>query len=216
MYDGVDAVKYVLEHNVPGAFVESGVYDGHQQVIWCFSLMMSDKSDREIWMYDTFAGLVEPSKYDRTVAGATLYTMSAEEVAQEWKRNATGDAIGGSSWCMCPLDNVRANITATGYPPTLLRFNVGDVRHTLAEPLQPNAAPDKIAILRLDTDWYESTCAELSALYPRLVSGGILILDDYHHWDGQRRAADEYFDKMGIDKSSLVRIDAKTAAMIKP
>jgi hypothetical protein len=88
--------------------LEQGVHHG---------LLTNGKPDREIWMYDTFAGLVEPSQFDHTVAGATLYTMSAEEVAQEWKRNATGDAIGGSSWCMCPLDNVRANITATGYPP---------------------------------------------------------------------------------------------------
>jgi len=57
----------------------------------------------------------------------------------------------------------------------------------------PDRAPMEIALLRLDTDWYASTKHELETLYPRLVSGGVLMLDDYGHWTGCRKAVDEYF-----------------------
>lgn len=55
--------------------------------------------------------------------------------------------------------------------------------------------PDKIALLRLDTDFYESTAHELRYLYPRLTLGGVLICDDYNFWEGARKAIDDYFEK---------------------
>ena len=66
----------------------------------------------------------------------------------------------------------------------------GDVAETL---LESKNLPEKIAILRLDTDWYESTRIELERLYPLLEPGGVLIIDDYGHFDGARKAVDEYF-----------------------
>ena len=68
----------------------------------------------------------------------------------------------------------------------------GPVEKTL---LDEKNLPKKISILRLDTDWYRSTKVELEILYPRLVSGGILIIDDYGHWQGARKAVDEFFNK---------------------
>ncbi len=70
----------------------------------------------------------------------------------------------------------------------------------------PERAPEQIALLRLDTDWYESTRHELHHLFPRLVSGGVLIVDDYGHWKGARQAVDEYLDSTGI-RLLLCRID---------
>ena len=70
----------------------------------------------------------------------------------------------------------------------------------------PEQAPSRIALLRLDTDWYESTRHELIHLYPRLSQGGVLIVDDYGHWDGCRLAVDEYF-ATEADPVLLTRID---------
>jgi len=53
--------------------------------------------------------------------------------------------------------------------------------------------PEKIALLRLDTDWYESTKLEMNILYPKLIKNGVLLIDDYADWQGCKRAIDEYF-----------------------
>ncbi len=83
---------------------------------------------------------------------------------------------------------MSANLAATGYDAQRLHYVKGKVEDTI-----PSAAPEQIAILRLDTDWYASTRHELEHLYPRLARGGVLIIDDYGHWEGARRAVDEYF-----------------------
>jgi hypothetical protein len=75
--------------------------------------------------------------------------------------------------------------------------------------------PDQIAILRLDTDWYESSKFELEQLYNNVVKGGIIIFDDYYHWDGQRRATDEFFKSIGITPAYINIGNQKTAAIIK-
>ena len=75
--------------------------------------------------------------------------------------------------------------------------------------------PEKIAILRLYTDWYESSKYELEQMYDNVVTGGLIIFDDYYHWDGQRRATDEFFLTRNI-KYDFVNIgNHKTAAIIK-
>lgn len=89
----------------------------------------------------------------------------------------------------------------TGYPIERVRFVEGRVEDTL-----PVRVPDRISLLRLDTDWYESTRCELEHLFPKLVPGGVLIVDDYGHWEGCRRAVEEYFDENNIPML-LNRID---------
>ena len=69
-----------------------------------------------------------------------------------------------------------------------IEFIEGNVRETLTQ----LKLPQSIALLRLDTDFYDSTLIELQVLWPRLSIGGVLILDDYGHWDGARKAVDEY------------------------
>ena len=86
-------------------------------------------------------------------------------------------------------------------PTPGVEFVQGRVENTL-----PAAAPPEIAVLRLDTDWYESTRHELEHLYPRLVDGGVLIVDDYGYWQGARQAVDEYFGETG-EAILLNRID---------
>ena len=112
-------------------------------------------------------------------------------------------------WCYAPLDAVREAVLSSGYPSRKITFVKGRVEDTL-----PQAAPEKIAILRLDTDWYESTRHELETLYPRLVRGGVLILDDYGHWQGAKKAVDEYIEKNDL-KLFLSRTDYTGRVAIK-
>jgi len=113
-------------------------------------------------------------------------------------------------WAMAPLDRVRRNVLATGYPAERVHFIQGKVEDTL-----PANAPDRIALLRLDTDWYESTHHELTHLYPRLSPGGVLIIDDYGHWQGSRLAVDEFFAARAYTPL-LGRMDYTGRMMVKP
>ena len=118
-------------------------------------------------------------------------------------------------WAYSPMDEVRMNVSSIGYPSSRLRFVKGRVEHTV-----PRDAPEQISVLRLDTDWYESTRHELIHLYPRISIGGVLIIDDYGHWEGARRAVDEYLSEQNatillnrIDSTG--RIAVKTQSLIE-
>jgi O-methyltransferase len=99
------------------------------------------------------------------------------------------------------VEVVKKALETTGYQMEKIHFVKGMVEQTI-----PNSAPDKIALLRLDTDWYESTKHEMEHLFPRLSRGGVLIIDDYGHWQGARKAVDEYIKKNEI-RILLNRID---------
>ena len=86
------------------------------------------------------------------------------------------------------IDQVRETVLGSGYPESRVHLVAGPVEETI-----PGEAPSSIALMRLDTDWYESTKHELHHLYPRLQAAGVLLIDDYGHWEGARRAVDEYF-----------------------
>jgi hypothetical protein len=104
---------------------------------------------------------------------------------------------------------VKNNLYSTGYPRENIIFIKGKVEETI-----PAVIPDKIAILRLDTDWYESTYHELLHLFPRLSVHGVLILDDYGCLKGAKRATDTYFNEHGV-KVLLNRIDYSGRIAIK-
>jgi hypothetical protein len=106
-----------------------------------------------------------------------------------------------NSWHYVPVEEVRAAVLSTGYPAERVHMVEGKVEDTL-----PGAAPERIAVLRLDTDWYASTKHEMEQLYPRLSPGGVLILDDYGHYEGARQAVDEYFAEHG-GRPLLSRVD---------
>ena len=89
-----------------------------------------------------------------------------------------------------------------------IKFIEGEVEKTL---LYEENLPKKISILRLDTDFYSSTKKELEILYPRLVSGGVCIIDDYGYWKGARQAVDEYFG----DQKWLHVVDQTCRYLIK-
>ena len=220
--DGADAVKYIIENNIQGSLVECGVADGNFPHIWITELMKYGVTMRNIYLYDTFTGLTEPSEFDYTCKDAKIYTMDASTVKNIWKSQIIDSKTNG--WCYTPLNLVKNRLKITGYPPENIHYIVGDVMETLKI-----FVPEKIAILRLDTDWYESSKIELEMMYQNVVPGGVIIFDDYFHWDGQRRAVDDFFNKINNLVSSkpndnlvsskpndnIIKLDDKTGAMIK-
>lgn len=207
--DGAEAIKYILINNIEGAIVECGVESGNFQHIWINELMKNNTA-RDIYLYDTFAGLTEPGNYDYTCDNAVLYKMSKEDVYNEWKSKIINNNI--NNWCYTPLQQVQNRLNSTGYSQDKLHYIVGNVMETLSN---KNNIPKKIAILRLDTDWYESSKFELEQMYDNVVTGGIIIFDDYYHWDGQRRATDEYFQNRDMKYYFFNIGNGKTAAIIK-
>lgn len=173
------ACNYVVDNGVLGDFVEAGVWRGGHGLI-AGKVFQNCSSDRQVWMFDTFGGMTEPSSVDRE-------SNSGRIAIDHFKESQQPDH---NDWCYSALGEVKNNIEAALLDLDHFSFVIGDVEQTL---LDDANLPDKIAVLRLDTDWYASTLAELEVLYPRLSVGGVLILDDYGHWDGARLAVDEYF-----------------------
>jgi O-methyltransferase len=196
----VQAVQYVLTANIPGSIVECGVWRGGSMMAAAQVLQDCQISDRDLYLFDTYEGMVEPTEVDVNLS----HKIAFDEFAKRKINTASSD------WCHASLDEVRENIAKTGYDLNRIHFIKGKVEDTI-----PQAAPDTIALLRLDTDWFESTRHELIHLYPRLVSGGVLIIDDYGHWQGARKATDEFLAAEGIHLL-LNRIDYTGRICIKP
>lgn len=201
LYALFKAVEYVARSGIPGDLVECGVWRGGSVMMMALALERFGGVGRRLYCFDTFTGMPPPDPRDvhgkSGVPAAELLAM-ADKAAER------------SVWAIAPLDVVRGNLASTGYPPELITYCEGKVEDTL-----PEFAPEEIALLRLDTDWYESTRHELVHLYPRLAAGGVLIIDDYGYWRGARQATDEYFLQTR-HKMLLNRIDNTGRIGIKP
>ena len=174
------ACKYVVKNNIPGDFVECGVWRGGNSILAkkTFELLGSDK---RVYMFDTFEGMTEPTEFDNSIRTGTNAKQKYQDNLNEFH----------SEWCYASLQDVQNNVVASGIDLDSMKFIQGDVLKTLN--IETNL-PDEISVLRLDTDWYESTKKELEVLYPLLKTKGVLIIDDYGHWEGARKAVDEYFN----------------------
>jgi hypothetical protein len=187
----LEAVRYVIKASLPGDIVECGVWRGGTMMAVAQSLRNLGKMEKDLYLFDTFEGMPSPGESDVDFRGR----LAKKDFLT---RKRTDDT---SNWCYASLADVQSNLDSVGYVKSKIRYVVGKVEETL-----PDHAPGEISILRLDTDWYESTKHELVYLYPRLVKGGVLIIDDYGHWQGARKAVDEYFFDNGISLL-LNRID---------
>ena len=171
----VQAVRYVDRFKIPGALVECGVWRGGSSM--ALALSHSARS-REVFLYDTFEGMSEPTDLDVDLNGNPASQLLAAQLPNDH-----------SVWAVAALDIVRNNMVSTGYPQDKVQYVQGKVEDTI-----PATLPDQIAVLRLDTDWYQSTKHELKHLVPLVAPGGVLIIDDYGHWQGARRAVDEWLE----------------------
>jgi O-methyltransferase len=200
------AVEYILNAGLAGDLIECGVYQGRQILMMAETLKARGVLDRDIYLYDTFAGQIQPTVED--YKDNENPTASYEANLARWKK---GQITGASrAWKVATVEEVQRNVFLSGYPPERFHFIKGDVLSTL-----PNHLHDRIALLRLDTDWYESTKQELTHLYDRLVVGGVLIIDDYGRWRGCRKAVDEYFASLGARAPFLVRTSGSERVSVK-
>jgi hypothetical protein len=195
----IDAVDYITRNSILGSIVECGVWRGGSMMAAALALKSLDTQDRDLHLFDTFEGMTKPQDEDVDVLG--------NQAESTFAKMQTGD--NSSSWCLATLPDVQAAMASTGYDMRNVHFHKGRVEATI-----PDAAPSKIALLRLDTDWYDSTLHELEHLYPRLSPGGILILDDYRRWLGSRKATDEYVEAHA-PSLFLSRIDDTGAVAVK-
>jgi len=196
----IHAVKYVVQQKIPGDIVECGVWRGGSMVLIARTLRMLGETSRTLYLYDTFEGMPAPADRDRDLLG-----RAARDLLQAEPRQA-----GNTIWAYATLEDVRANLLATGYPPDRIVFVPGKVEATI-----PGTVPAGIALLRLDTDWYASTRHELQHLYPRLSRHGVLLIDDYGHWRGSRDATDEFLRTLP-HPLYLHRVDYTARLAIKP
>ena len=200
VYALIKAVEHVVDHSIAGAIVECGVWRGGSVMAAALTLQRSRAGDRDLYLFDTFQGMPPPADVDVDLGG-----------------NSGSDLLAGDRkdrrsilWAYAPEEEVRTNLASVGYESSRLHFVKGKVEETV-----PSEAPEQIALLRLDTDWYESTAHLLRHLYPRLERGGVLIVDDYGHWRGARRAVDGYFADAAT-RPLLVRVDYTGRVAIKP
>lgn len=185
----LNAVNYISEQQIPGNIAECGVWRGGSMMVVALTLLARGDTSRSLYLYDTYEGMSAPTGKDKSFDGAS----AAEQLA----RSKKDDAI----WCYASVEDVRKNLLSTGYPKDKIHFIKGKVEDTI-----PATLPGDLALLRLDTDWYESTLHELNQLYPLLHARGVMVIDDYGHWQGARKAVDEYFQKTG-ESIYLHRID---------
>lgn len=190
MFALYESVKYVVQAGIPGDFVECGVWKGGSVMVMLLTLA-NLKAERKIWLYDTFGGMSEPTKEDVHTEDPNISAMDGRYdpsigTMSEVQHNLASVAVVGSEYTLIP----------------------GKVEVTLRT---SELSPKQISILRLDTDWYASTKAELEILYPRVSGGGVLIIDDYGAWAGAKKAVDEYFKGNIL----LTRIDHDSRLSIK-
>jgi hypothetical protein len=174
------ATRYVVENKIPGAIVECGVWRGGSMHVVARTLDAIGDTSRELYLFDTYEGMTPPTDKDLTFGGKPVSTLldSQPKTAR--------------IWAIASLDDVKQGFEDVPYPDDKIHFIKGPVGETL-----PEQAPDEIAILRLDTDWYESTRHELLTIYDRLVPGGVLIIDDYGSFQGAKQAVDEFIAETG-------------------
>jgi len=195
----INAINYIVDNDLPGDVVECGVWRGGSMMAAALTLNARAKT-RRLHLFDTFEGMTAPSSADVAYNGKSAKDLMA----------TSGRKGGRDVWCIADKQDVTQNLSSTQYDMSLVQLVQGRVEETI-----PHHAPAQISLLRLDTDWYESTKHELLHLYPRLVSGGVLIIDDYGHWQGAKKAVDEYFAEL-TKKPLLSRLDGTGRIAIKP
>jgi hypothetical protein len=172
----LNAVEHIVNNNIDGDFIEIGVWKGGCIMAICLKLIQLNKTNKKIFLYDTFQGMSEAEDIDVDLCG---------ETAKNWLK--TND-------CIASIDEVKINVENTGYPKDLIFYKIGNILETNILEI-----PKNISLLRLDTDWYNTTKFELENFEPNVCKKGIIIIDDYGHWKGSKKATDEYIDKKQIN-----------------
>ncbi len=187
-YNVYQSIQYIWRNNLPGDLVECGCFLGGVGIFMALLREHFGMAGRTIWLLDTFAGFPEGQEDYYVGQDTPTKTVQLENFRSQVEDNF--------AHCLSQCPN--------------LRFIEGPVEDTL-----PMLEISIVALLRLDTDLYASTKAELEHLYPKLVRGGVLIVDDYGIYQGSRRATDEFLARLPAPPL-LNRIDSGIWAGVKP
>lgn len=187
LYNLYEAVRYVSERGIPGDFVECGVYKGGAIIMMADALLAHGYEPRRIHLFDTFTGFTGRSEHDVDYGGREIGKFTTDSFRHE----------------------LETNLKIVPYPNEHYVFVEGDVIQTSRD-----RCPDVISLLRLDTDTYDTTRAELENMFPRLSPGGVLIVDDYGYSRGCRKATDDFFAGHG-DRLFLQRPNKGSRTAIK-
>ena len=198
LLNAILSARYVAANRIPGAIVECGVWRGGTCMAMAQALNKIGVTDYDFYLFDTYQGMTPPGDVDRRLQDgrpASYLKWSLDDAVRQGNR-FVNDVTAYSS-----IEDVREGMLSTGYPSSRIHLVPGDVSDTLNSHM-----PRSLALLRLDTDWYESTLHELEIGWPRLSTKGVLIVDDYDFWAGSRAAVDQYFANRRMHPL-LVRMD---------
>jgi hypothetical protein len=180
----IRTIEHVISNKIDGDIVEIGVWRGGTVMIMLYKLMQLGVNDRHVHLYDTFTGMTEASEHD-------VEAPTGRHANEVWERVQ----------CVADYNDVYTNITSVGYPMDKIHFHVGDIRQ-----VEMNDIPATISLLRLDNDWFELYKFELPIFAPRVSKNGIITIDDYGHWNGCKKAVDDYIQATYPEKQ-LYKID---------
>jgi len=172
----LNGAKRVCRDNIRGNFVECGVAAGGSSALLAWAIKKYSKSPRVIYCFDTFEGMPQPGALDTH------------------EHNPAQKTGWGEGTCAAPLESLMSAASALGVSD-LIRPVKGLFQETLPEKRR-EIGP--VALLHLDGDWYDSTCAILENLYDQTAAGAYLQVDDYGYWDGCRKAIDEFEQRRGL------------------
>lgn len=166
-------LETILADGVPGDVIETGVWRGGASIFMRGVLAAHGDSNRTVWVADSFEGLPPPDPD----------AYPADE----------GDILHSIDFLAVGLDEVKANFERYGLLDEQVRFLQGWFRDTL-----PTAPVERLSLMRLDGDMYESTMVALESLYPKLSVGGFVVIDDYGAIEACRQAVEEFRAAQGI------------------
>jgi len=184
-----NSLEHIRNNNIEGDIVECGVWKGGNIYGILNYLIHHNMQNRTVWLYDTFAGLTKPT--DKDFTNSKEYNNA--QVNQLWESSKIDD--NKNNWCYSDITEVKSLIDIVNYPINNIKYVVGDICQTLKDEYN---IPNLLSLLRLDTDWYESTKIEMEVLYPKVVTNGVIIIDDYGYWSGAKTAVDEYYKNNNI------------------
>jgi len=180
MFATMISCKYAVINNIPGDFVECGVWRGGNAIL-AAGIFKIYGSDKNVWLFDTFNGFLDNNNQSEEFL--TKNDISSDTMLY------TQNLYYDNRFCGNSLDDVKTNFNRY----CLLSDNIHFIRGDILQTLDSNEIPSVVSVLKLDTDLYSSTLMELKVLYPLLTTGGVLIIDDYGLYNGLRTAVDEYF-----------------------
>jgi len=195
-----NAIKSIKENDIKGCFVETGVYKGGSAMLACYAFKYYGM-DRGVYLFDTFTGMTRPTKEDFKIGRDKKH----EDYLKKWEDN---NKLTHNDWCYASYEEVNNNMNSVDYE--FFDLIKGDVLDTVREKMC-----GKIAVLRIDLDFYKATKHVLKTWYNQVQKGGYIIFDDYLCWNGANEAVNEFLEENKISKDELITVDHSCVYMCK-